>query len=71
MRLGSFIASPFGLGEMTLERFLVELNHYRHCEERKRRSNPVVTLISGLLRGACHRAGHFGPGPLARNDALI
>jgi len=23
---------------------------------------------SGLLRGACHRAGHFGPDPLARND---
>jgi hypothetical protein len=22
----------------------------------------------GLLRGACHRAGHFGPDPLARND---
>jgi len=22
-----------------------------------------------LLRGACHRAGHFGPDPLARNDA--
>jgi hypothetical protein len=25
---------------------------------------------SGLLRGACHRAGHFGPDPLARNDDL-
>jgi hypothetical protein len=23
---------------------------------------------TGLLRGACHRAGHFGPDPLARND---
>ena len=22
---------------------------------------------AGLLRGACHRAGHFGPDPLARN----
>ena len=22
----------------------------------------------GWLRGACHRAGHFGPDPLARND---
>jgi CspA family cold shock protein len=27
-----------------------------------------VSLVSGLLRGACHRAGHFGPDPLARND---
>ncbi|MFZ0237267.1 MAG: hypothetical protein WAL37_07855, partial [Xanthobacteraceae bacterium] len=29
-----------------------------------------VNLNSGLLRrGACHRAGHFGPDPLApRND---
>jgi hypothetical protein len=23
---------------------------------------------TGLLRGACHRAGHFGPDPLPRND---
>jgi hypothetical protein len=29
----------------------------RHCEERKRRSNPVFTFDSGLLRGACHPAG--------------
>jgi hypothetical protein len=29
----------------------------RHCEERKRRSNPYrVTWSHGLLRGACHRA---------------
>src|SRR3984957_19610031 len=25
---------------------------------------------TGLLRGACHRAGHFGPNPLACNDDL-
>jgi hypothetical protein len=25
---------------------------------------------SGSLRGACHRAGHFGPDPLASNDEL-
>ena len=25
-------------------------------------------IFSGLLRGACHRAGHFEPDPLARND---
>jgi hypothetical protein len=23
---------------------------------------------AGLLRGVYHRAGHFGPDPLARND---
>jgi hypothetical protein len=23
---------------------------------------------TGLLRGVYHRAGHFGPDPLARND---
>ena len=43
----------------------------RHCEERKRRSNPALAGLlssSGLLRGAGHRAGHFGPGPLVRND---
>jgi hypothetical protein len=34
----------------------------------KRRSNPVPRRRPGLLRGACHRAGHFGPDPLARND---
>jgi hypothetical protein len=29
----------------------------RHCEERKRRSNPYrITWNHGLLRGACHRA---------------
>ena len=24
-----------------------------------------------MLRGACHRAGHFGPDPLARNDIVL
>src|ERR1700722_2969521 len=30
----------------------------RHCEERKRRSNPLLLIfpLYGLLRGACHRA---------------
>ena len=28
----------------------------------------IGAAIFGLLRGACHRAGHFGPDPLARND---
>jgi hypothetical protein len=42
------------------------------CEEPNgRRSNPEVSIKSaGLLRGACHRAGHFGPDPLARNDGF-
>ena len=35
----------------------------------KRRSNPKPRRTTGLLRGACHRAGHFRPGALARNDA--
>jgi len=34
------MAASVGFGEMTLVRFVVELNHYRHCEERKRRNNP-------------------------------
>src|SRR5579871_1087989 len=41
----------------------------RHGEEPEgRRSNPEPVHRAGLLRGACHRAGHFGPDPLARND---
>src|SRR5580704_14919133 len=37
---------------------------------RAKRSNPVLRRRAELLlRGACHRAGHFGPDPLApRND---
>src|SRR5207237_9729296 len=37
----------------------------RHCEERSGRSNPLC-VVSGLLRGACHRA--HSREPLARND---
>jgi hypothetical protein len=40
----------------------------RHCEERKRRSNPIRHRRAGLLRGVYRRAGHFGPDPLAHND---
>jgi hypothetical protein len=36
MRLGSLMAASVGFGEMTLVPFVVELNRYRHCEERKR-----------------------------------
>src|SRR5260221_960107 len=43
--------------------------HTRHCEALLRRNNPDPSVVaSGLLRVACHRAGHFGPDPLARND---
>ena len=42
----------------------------RHCEERSDEAIQIHCEISGLLRGACHRAGHFGPDPLARNDGL-
>src|ERR1700761_7259908 len=39
----------------------------RHCEERKRRSNPSLSAeIRGLLRGACHRAA-LCAAPLARD----
>jgi hypothetical protein len=41
---------------------------------RAKRSNPgPLAQAAGLLRrGACHRAGHFGPDPLAPgNDELI
>jgi hypothetical protein len=44
------------------------------CISQCRRSLPGATKQSGfcqapgLLRGACHPAGHFGPDPLARND---
>jgi hypothetical protein len=43
----------------------------RHCEERS--DEAIQTRVTfreevGLLRGACHRAGHFGPDPLSRND---
>jgi hypothetical protein len=36
----------------------------------KRRDEAIQYMHrgTGLLRGACHRAGHFGPDPLARND---
>ncbi len=34
----------------------------------ERRSNQTPGRRAGLLCGACHRAGHFGPDPLARND---
>jgi hypothetical protein len=43
-----------------------------HVIVRSSRDNVIqgpLALSAGLLRGACHRAGHFGPDPLARNDA--
>jgi len=39
----------------------------RHCEEPAEAIQDFATS-SGLLRGACHRDGHFAPDPLARND---
>jgi hypothetical protein len=49
------------------------LGQHCHCEKPEgRRSNPESEIPApGLLRGACRRAGHFGPDPLARNDDLI
>jgi hypothetical protein len=45
----------------------------RHCKQPNgRRSNPKISIKeAGLLRGGCHRAGHFGPDPLARNDGVL
>ncbi len=62
---------PFGAGLTT-----VRLPAFRFpffSSLRVKRSNPVRPLGSGLLRrGARHRAGHFGPDPLApRNDEQI
>ncbi len=34
----------------------------------RRKQTSVEHSASGLLRGASHRAGPFGPDPLARND---
>ena len=42
----------------------------RHCEERSDEQSSAQCDGPGLLRGACHRAGHFGPDPLARNDVV-
>jgi hypothetical protein len=41
----------------------------RRCEER---SDEAIQAAPrhGLLRGACHRGGHCGPDPLARNTAV-
>ena len=47
-----------------------ESTHSRHRQERQRRSDPNSRpRRPGLLRGVYHRAGHFGPNPLARDDA--
>src|SRR6516165_9965299 len=40
----------------------------RHCEEQSDEAIQILARASGLLRGVYHRAGHFGPDPLARND---
>jgi hypothetical protein len=47
-----------------------ESTHSRHRQERQRRNDPDSRpRRPGLLRGVYHRAGHFGPDPLARDDA--
>ena len=43
-------------------RFLSYIARMKRSEIRERHSS--VTVVPGL-RGACHRAGHFGPDPLA------
>jgi hypothetical protein len=37
---------------------------------KRRREIQLLGSASGLLRGVHHRAGHFGPDPLARNDEV-
>src|ERR1700751_2890836 len=31
----------------------------------------VAAVITGSSAGACHRAGHFGPDPLADDDRIV
>ena len=38
---------------------------------RATKQRKILAAASDVLRGAGHRAGHFGPDPLARNDALL
>src|ERR1700733_9223310 len=42
---------------------------YRGFLSERSPDRPTGPPCAGLLRGACHRAGHFGPDPLARNGA--
>ena len=43
----------------------------RHCEERSDEAIQGSDRQTGLFRGACHRTGHFGPDPSARNDGVL
>ena len=37
----------------------------RHCEERSDEAIQIRSEVLDRFAGACHRAGHFGPDPLA------
>jgi hypothetical protein len=43
-----------------LEQAEIKSKH-RHCEERRDEAIQLFLYGSGLLRGACHRAGEAGP----------
>jgi hypothetical protein len=58
-------------GGANLKQLCALMAYRRHCEERKRRSNPDCTPpLDELLRGACHRAALCAD-PLARNDVRM
>jgi hypothetical protein len=64
----SVMLKPLRSGCLKIESGIA-LSFVRHCEERKRRSNPELSHApNGLLRGACHRAALCAD-PVARNDA--
>src|SRR6266404_3836391 len=42
----------------------------RHCEERKRRSNPLFLCLARWIASSCLSSGARSRDPLARNDGL-
>src|SRR5882724_1687943 len=67
-------ANPNGRNSITADVIefgeIAAILHPRHCEERKRRSNPFLRLLrDGLLQQSLSSGGH-SPDPLARNDGI-
>src|SRR5579871_4505915 len=58
-----------GLAKLGRRKTRRENRRTRHCERSEAIQGPGAPAPGLLRRGACHRAGHFGPDPLApRND---
>ena len=71
--VGDKAQSRRGIVECDHPKLVLDLrgNHNRFFVIARRESAEAIQFTIrgyGLLRGACHRAGHFGPDPLARND---